>query len=101
MAKQKRIAFSTQRSYAISLHASNKYVYVEYHNISEDWYKAFDKSYKEYFLTVYDRNTKKYLSEIKLPFMLTAMNNNRVFLIENDNPDNYQIGSYEIVNPEL
>lgn len=98
MNKEKRREFSTKQTYSMSLHASDEYIFVELQNLQLSWYNAFEKTFKDYYLTVYDRETKQFLSEISLPYMLTTMHNNTVFLIENDNPENYQIGIYSVEN---
>jgi|SRR5690554_4465197 len=65
-------------------------------NFTEKYFELRNPNDQEHFLNLYN-NKEEFVGEITLPFQPIAMdNNNRLYLLEDDNPDNVLIGVYEI-----
>lgn len=75
---------------------TNEYFLFYFFNFTEEYWELRDPNDKENYFYVYNKNDE-FLGEIKLKyFPLSADKNGNVYLLENDNPDNFKIGVYTI-----
>ncbi len=87
---------ATNTSFGAGLFLTDKYIIQHLQILTEEWFKMTDYSLKKNILVVYDRNTRKFIREILTPYTLGAVNNNKLYFIEDFNPDKYSIGVYEL-----
>jgi len=79
------------------IHADENYVYHYFINGTEEWLEAKDLSALNNHLVIYDKMNHQYIGEILLPHRLSYANDNRLYLLESENPDQFTIGIYEVV----
>ncbi len=76
---------------------TNDYFAFYFYSLTEKFFELRNPSDKVHFLNLFD-NREEFLGEIALPFQPLAMDSsNKLYLLEDDNPDNVLIGVYEIV----
>ena len=68
--------------------------------LTEEFQQTRDHNEKIHYVTLYDRNSYDSYGEFELPYSLGGVVGNKLYLIEDDNPDNYTIGIYEIHSDE-
>lgn len=77
-------------------YVTDDYFAFYFFRFTEKYFELRDPNDQEHYLNLYN-NKEEFVGEISLPFQLIAMdNNNRLYLLEDDNPDNVVIGVYEI-----
>lgn len=79
------------------LHTDNRYLYLFFINGSEEWLAGKDLQTLNYFLMIYDKTSGHFLGEIQLPHRLSYALGNAFYLLEDENPEQYTIGVYEVV----
>lgn len=79
------------------IHTDEKYLYFYFINGTEEWMEAKDLSTLNYHLMIYNKKTLDFLGEINLPYRLSHAKNNNFYLLEDENPDNFTYGVYEVV----
>lgn len=94
--KKDRIKLYTQQSYISAISANNSYIFLLFQNIPDRYFQTKDATYKDYFLTLYDLRSNNFKAELKLPYPMAAMNRDKIYLVEDDNPESYTIGVYEL-----
>ncbi len=76
---------------------TNDYFAFYFHRLTEKYFELRNPNDQEHFLNLFD-NREEFIGEIALPFQPMAMDSsNKLYLLEDDNPDNVLIGVYEIV----
>ncbi|MDR9416640.1 MAG: 6-bladed beta-propeller [Gracilimonas sp.] len=85
-------------THVVSIYLINDYLVQHYQNLTKEWFQTTDYSMKENFLIVYERENYDLISEIDTDYTLGAVHDNKLYFIEDFNPDNYTIGIYELVN---
>lgn len=80
------------------LHTDEGHLYLFFINGSEEWLAGKDLQALNYFLMIYDKKTGHFLDEIQLPHRLSYALGNTFYLLENENPEQYTIGVYEVVS---
>ncbi len=77
---------------------SDNYFFLNFFNMSEDFYTLQDPNLKEHFFNIFQKELPyAFLGEVPLEYTpLGVTSDNRVFLLEDDNPDNFKIGIYEL-----
>ncbi|HMB96956.1 MAG TPA: 6-bladed beta-propeller [Balneolaceae bacterium] len=78
---------------------SNDYFFLNFFNMSEEFYTLQDPNLKEHFFNIFQKEPPyAFLGEITLDYApLGVTSDNKVFLLEDDNPDNFKVGIYELV----
>lgn len=95
--KYKRREMALNQSFTKGLYVTDKYILLYFYNLTEKWYKTRSPIDKEYFISIFDKKKHNFIGEIRLPFSLGSVHNNRLYLVENNNPDNYTVGIYELL----
>lgn len=72
------------------------YVILYFENLTDSFFETSDFNEKEPYMVVYNRGTHECYGEIALPYILGNISDDRLYSIENDNPENYTIGIYEL-----
>ncbi|HLR77117.1 MAG TPA: 6-bladed beta-propeller [Balneolaceae bacterium] len=85
-----------QQSFTKGLYLTDRYVLLCFYNLTEKYYQTRSPQGKDFFISIYDRKSFNFIGEISLPYALGAVQNNKLYLVEDNNPDNYTIGVYEI-----
>ena len=76
---------------------SDKYFAFYFFNFTEKYYQLRNPNDKEHFLHLYDIENDSLIGEIKLPFLPLGMDSeSNLYLMEDDNPENFKLGVYEI-----
>lgn len=77
---------------------SNTYFFFYHFNWTEEFWQTRDPNAKPHFLNVFQKDEPHaFLGEISLPYMpLYISPNNKAYLLEDDDPDNFTIGVYEV-----
>lgn len=88
-------------SYVIGLYEVGSSLIQHYQSMTEEWFETVDYSEKKNFLVVYDREDREYKGELSTPHTLASVSENKLYFIEDFNPDNYTLGIYELVENEL
>jgi hypothetical protein len=96
LSKDKREELYTKQSYISGIFANNNHTFIVFQNIPQVYFERKNAQDKHYYLAVYDNDTSNYLGEIKLPYPLATISNNNLYLVEEDNPEAFKIGIYEI-----
>jgi len=79
------------------VHTDDNYLYFYFINGTEEWMEVKDLSALNYHLMIYNKKTLDFLGEIKLPYRLSHATRNAFYLLENEDPDQFRYGVYEIV----
>lgn len=87
---------SINQSFTSGVYFTSKYVILAFQNLSMEWFTSSDPRTKQYYIAVYDRETKDFLDELLLPYPLANIMDGRLYLLENDNPVEYTLGIYEL-----
>ena len=88
-------------SFVGDIYLTENYVLLHFENVTEEFYQTRDHNEKNHFLKVYDRKTHEFYNELELPYIIGSVADNDIYLIEDDNPENYTIGVYEILTSDL
>lgn len=88
---------STGSSVTTGLYSTEHFIILHMQILTEEFFETTDFSSKKNILVLYDIKTKKFIKEIPVPHTLGAVNNNKLYFIEDFNPDNYTIGIYELI----
>jgi hypothetical protein len=75
---------------------TDRYVGNFYINGTEEWYDSKDLNDLSYHLAVYDRNTKGLRDVFKVDYRLIGVHGGQLYFIEDENPENFKIGVYEL-----
>jgi hypothetical protein len=65
-----------------------------YLNGTEAWYDSKDLKDLNYYLAIYDRETKGYINTIEVEYRLIGVHNGEFYFIEDENPGNFTLGVY-------
>lgn len=87
---------SLETSFPVSVHLLSDYIVFCFENVTESFFKTNNFNDKKAFISVYDTESYDFYTEIALPYILGNVAGNKFYLIEDDNPDNYTIGVYEL-----
>lgn len=74
---------------------SEDYFVFYFFNFTEEYWETRDQSTKHHFLQFFDKQDN-FLFELEVPYYPLGMAGNNLLLVENDNPDNFRIGVYNI-----
>ena len=88
-------------SFVGDIYLTERYLLLHFENVTEEFYQTRDHNEKNHFLKVYDRKTHEFYNELELPNIIGQVVDNNIYLIEDDNPEHYTIGVYEIITPGL
>lgn len=88
---------SVGRSSAVSVHWLSNYIVLYFETLTEDFFETENFNKKESYLAVYNGDNYHSYGDIKLPYVLGNVANDKLYLIENDNPDNFTVGVYELI----
>ena len=88
-----------EQSFVGESFTSDNYFFFYFFNWTEDFYTLQDPNLKEHFVNIFQKKPPyAFLGEIQLPYApLEVTSDNRIFLLEDDNPDNFKVGIYELV----
>lgn len=86
------------QSYPNGLYVTDQYIIHSFQNTTEEWNRTRDNLAKELYLTLYDRGSYDFLSELSIDSYLSEVQNDQLYLIEDFNPNNFTIGIYELEN---
>lgn len=75
---------------------TDKYAGISYINGTESWFDSKDLSDLNYFISIYDKNSKALVKELQSPNRLIKVHKNQFYFIENEDPSNFKIGVYEL-----
>lgn len=90
---QKILNMSAVRDHFIT----DDYFIFYFYNFTQDFWDTRNNEDLIFYIQVFDKESFKFLGEINLPHELLGVNNNdELLLIEDENPDNFTIGTYEI-----
>lgn len=78
------------------LYSTDNFIVSHMQILTEEFFETVDFRQKKNVLIIYDKETKEYIKEIPVPYTLGAVHNNKLYFIEDFNPDNYTIGIYEL-----
>lgn len=98
MPLSKKFELSENTSGIMHIFLTDHYFVQHMQILTEEWFKTVDYTKKKNVLVVYDRETNEFVEEIPVKHTLCAVQNNKLYLIEDFAPDNYTIGIYELVS---
>tara|TARA_R110002124_G_scaffold120157_2_gene278015 strand:+ start:676 stop:1797 length:1122 start_codon:yes stop_codon:yes gene_type:complete len=64
---------------------------------TEQWFDSKDLSDLRYFLSIYSRENYTYLTTFQVDYRLIKVHDNKFYFIENENPEEFKIGVYELI----
>lgn len=96
--RSKIYKMSVNQSSTQGIFVTSNYLLLYFQNLSDEWFNGRDPADKTYFITIYDRKSHAFVKELKVPYPIGAVADNKIYVIENDQPKNYTIGVYEIQN---
>jgi len=65
--------------------------------LTKEWFETVDFSKKENILILYNKETLEFIKEMPVDYILGTVSNNKLYFIEDLDPDNYTVGVYELV----
>lgn len=95
-AKIKKLTLN--QSFADGIYITSKYILYFFQNLTEEWNETRDPKSKNYYLSIYERNSNAYIFELKLPGYLASVYEEKLFIIENFNPNKFEIGVYKLTD---
>ncbi|MTI88995.1 MAG: 6-bladed beta-propeller [Balneolaceae bacterium] len=85
------------RSAPMSAYITKDYYIFYYQNLSQSWYDTRSPNNKSHYLVLYNRSTKEFIKELKLPYALgNITRENDIHLIKSFDPDNFMIAEYKL-----
>lgn len=95
--REEKNKINTKYSGVDDAFVSKDYLAFHFFNIKEEYWVTRDPNDQENFFQIYDLNDK-YVGDIILPYYPLSMDNdNVIYLLEDDNPDQFKVGMYEMV----
>jgi len=91
---------SVNTSRAVNLFLTDDYIVQHIQTLTEEWFLTTDYSSKANSLIFYDRITGEIVQEVPVEHSLGSVRDDKLYFIEDFNPDNYTIGVYEIVTDQ-
>lgn len=73
---------------------TDRYLGIFYINGTEAWYDSKDLKDLNYYLAIYDRETKGFINTIETDYRLIGVHKGEFYFIEDENPDNFTLGVY-------
>ena len=95
--KRKRYMETLSESDNQKVFYTNQYLGNFYINGTEDWFETKDLNDLNYYLAVYSRKDYQLMDVIPFQYRLIGVYNEQFYFIEDEDPDNFRIGVYEIV----
>ena len=86
---------SSGSSVMVGIHGTENFVVNHIQILTDEFFDTIDFTKKENILVLYDKKTRKFIKEIAIPYTLAAVNNNKLYMIEDFDADNYTIGVYK------
>lgn len=83
-------------SFTRGVYATDDYIILFYGNLTEEFVKTRNVMDRNYFISLFDKADYSYLGDKKLKYPLGAVDNDKLYLIENKNPNDYTVGIYEL-----
>lgn len=80
------------------IYTTNDYVIQHMQILTKDFLDLGDYNQKENYLVIYDKYTYEFVTEIPVQSTLGAVQENKLYFVENFDPDSYTIAIYEISN---
>ncbi len=96
MPRQEIMRKATGTSYTIDVFTTDSLILTHMQTLTSEWMKTSDYLSKENYLAVYNHDGSEYVGSIPLPGSLGDVHDQKLYIIENFNPDNFKIGVYEI-----
>jgi len=88
---------NTAFSFVDDAFVSKTYLAFHFFNFTTEYWLSRNPNEKENYFQIYDLSDN-YIGDIVLPFYPLSMDDDsKIYLLEDDNPDNYTIGVYEMV----
>lgn len=87
---------SAGRSTAVSVHSLTDYVVLYFETLTKAFFKTNNFNEKLPYIVIYDNKSYACYGEIALPYVLGNVVNDKFYLIEDDNPDHFTVGIYEL-----
>lgn len=87
---------SLTQSFPNGLFVTDNYILHYFQNATEEWFETKDPLTKEHYLSIYNRDNHAFVKELKSDYQLLEVQDNKLYLLEDTNPDNYTIGIYEL-----
>lgn len=89
---------SVGRSSAANIYPLSDYIVLYFETLTEAFFTTEDFNEKRPHIVVYDNESYGCYGEIALPYVLGNVSNDKFYLIEDDNPDHFTVGVYELVS---
>lgn len=96
MPREKINEISAGTSTGIRAYAMSDYIILYFETLTESFFDTESFNDKKGYLAIYDDETYDSYGDIALPYTLGDISNGKIYLIENDNPDKFTIGIYEL-----
>lgn len=94
--REERNALNLLQSFVGDPFISEDFFVFYFFNFTQEYWDTRDQSKKEHFLQFYDKQDN-FVSEFRvLHFPLGMIGNNKLLLVEDDDPDNFRIGVYAV-----
>lgn len=98
--KQSRISKTMSESSNEKVFYTNNFIGSFYINGTEKWFDSRDLSDLRYYLAIYSRDEYELKSVFSIDHRLIGVYKDELYFIENEDPDHFQIGIYELTNLE-
>jgi hypothetical protein len=82
-------------SFTRGVYATDDYIILYYGNLTEQFVKTQNVMDRNYFVSLFDKADYSYIGDKKLQYPLGAVDDGKLYLIENKNPNDYTIGIYK------
>lgn len=80
-----------------SIHTTTDYIILHRQILTSEWMETSFIDEKENIILIYNKSNYELEAEMKTNHLLGAVRNNKLYFIEDFNPDHYTIGIYELI----
>lgn len=94
--RQSRISKTMSESSNEKVFYTSDYIGNYYINGTEQWFDTKDLADLNYFISLYSKDNHSLKSVLRTDYRLIGVFNDELYFIEDENPDNFQIGIYSI-----
>ena len=95
--REEKNKINVRFSFVDDAFVSQNYLAFHFFNFTKEYWITRDPNDQENFFQIYDLNDE-YIGDIVLPYYPLSMDNdNIIYLLEDDNPDQFKVGMYEMV----
>ncbi len=84
------------QSITSNLDITSRYILLHFIGLTKRHAETQNQKYLDKYLNIYSKKDHSFISEVKLPYYLGEVYDDKLFLVENNNPDHFTVGVYKL-----